>query len=400
MAATLTTLNAALDRIWTQRTLESQLYDATPFLSKVEKRSNYTIGELARVPLKVSWNGAYTALPDGGGSLNTAGNVGIAKAEYTYKHHHVPIAIQGDALDQTSSNTLSVANGVDTEVSGALEILRRNLQRQLFMDGTALITACVSSSSNSVDVALVTGLQAIRRGWIHVGQQVDVGTTTVEDDIVNGSTITAIDSDDLGFTVAAGNISTEDANDFVSQKDARDGTTSYEMNGLNNLIDNAADFGGLTVAAQPEWKSYEDSTSQPLTLALLDILDQEIHQQTGSKSDFLLLGLKQNRKFYELLQQQVRFTSDAAIGAGDQTPKWNGRDIFVDPDAFDEFAYAGQLKHLFMVAIDRPYWQDKVTGGNKLVWSQGTDSYVGKITHRCNLATDRRNGFAKLSGLS
>jgi hypothetical protein len=293
-----------------------------------------------------------------------------------------------------------VANAVDVEVSGALEILQRNLQRQLFMDGTALITACVSSSSNSVDVNTTKGPQVIKRGWIHVGQQVDVGTTAAEDDIVDGSTITAIDSDDLGFTVAAGSITTEDSNDFVSQKDARDGTTSYEMNGLVNLIDAGDDFGGLTVAAQPEWKAYEDSTSQPLTLSLLLQLDQNIHQQTGKKADFFLSGLKQNRKFYEQLQQQVRFGSDGAIGAGDQTPKWNGSDIFVDPDCLDEFVFAGQLKHLFLVATDRPKWQSSVTGGGKLDWIQNTDSYGGKITYRCNLATDRRNAFAKLSGLT
>jgi hypothetical protein len=58
--------------------------------------------------------------------------------------------------------------------------------------------------------------------------------------------------------------------------------------------------------------------------------------------------------------------------------------------------YFGQLEHLFILALDRPYWQSKVTGGDTLVWSQGTDSYVGKISYRINLGTNRRQAFSRL----
>jgi hypothetical protein len=66
MAATLTSLNIALERVWTQKTLEDQLYSLTPFLDKLKKKSRYTVGETARVPLHVGRNGGYTALPDAG----------------------------------------------------------------------------------------------------------------------------------------------------------------------------------------------------------------------------------------------------------------------------------------------------------------------------------------------
>jgi hypothetical protein len=395
MAATLTTLNPALQRIWTQERLESQLYQETPFLSKIEKTKRYSIGELARVPLHVSRNGGYTPLPDGGGTLNTAGNQGTAKAEYTYTHHHQPIALQGDVIDQTSNKSLSIANAVNLEVEGALTDLKRNLQRQLFLNGDALIARAKTSDTNDVDLNY-SGVEAIERGWIYEGQQVDVGTTASETAIVDGSTITAVADD--SFTVAAGNQTGEGTTHYVSHKNARSATTSYEMNGLRNIVSTSATLGGLNPSTATYWKAANnDTTSQALTLDLMLQQDQKIHQQTGKKADFLLTGLKQQRKFYNLLQQQVRFGGDNSIGAGNvDGPSWNGMKIFVDPDCWDGDMYFGQLKHLFIVAIDKPYWQNKVTGGEILVWDQGTDSYVSKLTYRMQLATNRRDAFARL----
>lgn len=402
MAATLTAYNDALKRIWTQEQLEEQIYQDTPLLSKIEKLTRHKVGEVARVPLHVSRNGGYTALPSGGGNLNTAGNQGISKAQYNYTNHHYQIAIQGDAIDGTSSNALSVAEVIDTEVKGAATDLKRQLQRQLFLNGDALIAQCRASDSNNVDLNTTSGRNAIDRGWLFVGQPVDVGTTGTEDSIVNGSTITAVDSSLYAFTVAAGNITTETTSEYVSQKDARDGTTSYEMNGLQNLVDTGSDFAGLTVAGEPTWAAAgEDSTSQALTLSLMLQQDQKIHQKTGSKADFVVTGLKQERKFYELLQQQVRYSSDSGLNAGNQeNVKWKGMEFICDPDCQDEYMYFGKLKHLFIVAIDKPYWQNKITGGNILDWVQGTDAYGAKLSYRLNLATNRRNAFTKLSALT
>jgi hypothetical protein len=395
MAATLTAYNAALKRIYPHERLEEQLYQDTPVLSKIEKTERFSIGELARVPLHVSRNGGYTALPAGGGTLNTAGNQGLNKAEYTYTHHHQPIAIQGDVLDQTNGNSLSVANVLTTEVDGALTDLRRALQRQLYLNGDALIARCKASDTNDVDLNY-SGVEAITRGWIYEGMQFDLGTTASETAIVDGGTVTAVAADQ--FTSDSGNVTTEGTTHYVSHKNARTGTTSYEMNGLRNIVSSTATLGGLTPSSTSIWQAANvDTTAQPLTLSLMLQQDQAVHQKTGKKADTVVTGLKQARKFYELLQQQVRFSGDGAIGAGDdEAPSWNGMKIFTDPDCWDEDMYFLQLKHLFLVAIDKPYWQNKHTGGDILTWSQGTDSYVAKISYRINLATDRRNAFARL----
>ncbi len=402
MAATLAAYNDALKRIYTQDFLEEQLYSENPFLEKIEKTKRFRVGETARVPLHVSRNGGYTTLPAGGGSLNTAGNQGLDKAEFGYTNHHQQIAIQGDAIDGTADNSLSVANVLDTEVKGALTDLRRQLTRQLFLDGSAKIAQCRASASNDVDLNTTSGANAIERGWLFVGAQVDVGTNADEDSIVDGGVITAIDEANSAFTVDSGNVTGEGTTHFVSYKGARSGTTSYEMNGLGNLVSDTAVFGGLDPANETTWKAANrDDSSQALSLSLLLQQSQKIQQKSGSEPDFLLTGLKQSRKFYELLQQQVRYSSDSSLSAGSQgTPKWNGMEIHRHPDCQNEVAYFGIFKHLFIVAIDKPYWQNKVTGGQILDWVQGTDSYGAKLSYRVQLATNRRNVFARLGGLT
>jgi hypothetical protein len=401
MAATLTSLNIALERVWTQKTLEDQLYSLTPFLDKLKKKERFTVGETARVPLHVGRNGGYTALPDAGGTLNTAGNQQLQKAEYNYKNHNYQIAIQGSALDGTDGKSNSIVDAADLEVKGALTDMNRAITRQLFMNGDSLITACIASATNDVDLNLVAGGHAISRGWLFEGMPVDVGTTANEVLRVDNSLITAISEANTAFTVAAGNITAEDTSDFVSHANSRSGTTSYEQNGLQNVVSATSTLGGLTVAAERQWKSTVNSTSQALTLSLLLQASQQVKQKSGDLPNWVLTGLKQERKFYELLQQQVRYSSDSAIDAGNSDKAtWHGMEINADPDCQDADLYMGHYDHLFVVAIDKPYWQNKVTGGQILSWVQGQDAYGAKLTYRSNLATNRRNILYRFSALT
>jgi hypothetical protein len=402
MPATLSAYNDALKRIYTSDRLEEQLYTGTPFLDKIERTTRFKVGEVARTPLHVSRNGGYTVLPSTGGNLNTAGNQGISKAEWNYTNHHQQIALQGSVIDGTEGDALSVANALDTEISGALTDLRRQLTRQLFGNGDSFIAQCKASSSNAVDLNTTSGGNAIKRGWIFVGQQVDVGTTSSPATIVNGGTVTAVDESNVAFTVDTGNITTEGTTHYVSNKGSRSGSTSYEMNGLRNIVSDSAVLGSLDPATQPVWKAANlDTTSQALSLTLILQQQQAVRQKAGDDPDFVLTGLKQQRKFYELLQSQVRYQSDAQINAGaDDVAKWHGLSIEAHADCPDEDLYVGKMKNLFIVATEKPYWQNKLTGGEILSWVQGTDAYGAKLTYRIQLATNRRNAFARLGGLS
>lgn len=400
MAGTLETLGPTLDRVYAPRKVVEQLYQDTPFWDKLKKTDRYTIGEEARVVIHDGRNGGFTNLPEGGGTLNTAGEQGFHKANFKYKNHHQSVAIQGEAIDGTQGDANAIVEATTVEFDGAIADMNRQLVRQSYLNGDARIAACRASSSNNVDLNTTSGKIAIERGWLFVGLPVDVGSATEQTKRVNGSKITEIDEANVAIKVASGNVTTEEATDFVSVKGARSGETSYEMNGLRNIV-GTAELGGLSSTTSPVWKSTVESSSIPLTISALLTAQQRIRQVRGKSPTFLLTGLKQQRKFYELLQQQVNFTSDRGLTAGsDETATWNGMEIYADPDCPDEDLYLGHWEHFFLVAMSDPYWQNKVTGGNILSWSQGTDSYVAKLTYRANLAVNRRNDLYRFSALT
>lgn len=394
MAATESSLEAALDVIWTSRTMKEQLYEKNRFLEKIKKTPKYTQGKEAKVPLHVSRNGGFTSLPSGGGNLNEAGNQGYDEATFKLTHHHQQAAIQGDILDISADKAGSIVSAMDEEVTRALNDMNRQFTRMLYMDGSALIAQCRTSDTNNVDLNTTSGKIAIERGWIFEGQQVDVGTKTEESTVVNGGVVTFVDDEKYAFTSSTGNVTTEGTTHYVSNKNGRSGETSFEANGIRNAISETSTFGGLAPSAQRQWKSTVDTKTETLTITALLNAQRKVRQKRGDDPNFILTGLLQEQKFYELLQQQVMFGNDNGLTAGaDQSVTWNGKEIFADPDCPDELLAMGHWEHFFMVETPSgaPYWQNKHTGGEKLAWIQGTDSYGGKLAYRFNLAADRRN---------
>lgn len=401
MAATESSLEAALDVIWTERRFKEQLFEENRFWDKLQKTDKYTQGKEAKVPLHVSRNGGFTSLPSGGGNLNEAGNQGYNEANFKLTHHHQQVALQGDILDISADKAGSIVSAADEEVTRALNDMNRQFTRMSYMDGTGRIAQCRTSNTNNVDLNTTSGRIAIERGWIFEGQQVDVGTKTEEATIVNGSTVTAVDDANWAFTVAAGNITGEGTTHFVSNKNARQGETSFEMNGVQNAISETSEFGGLSPSTERQWKATVNGTTTSLTITALLTAQRKIRQRRGKSPTFLNTGLLQQQKFYELLEQQVQFGSDKGLTAGaDDSTTWNGMEIFADPDCPDELLMMGHWEHFFLVHLKSPYWQNAVTGGNKLDWIQGTDSYGGKLTYRCNLAADRRNDMYLFNALA
>ena len=401
MAATESSLEAALDVIWTRRRFVEQLFEENAFLDKLKKTDKYTQGKEAKVPIHVSRNGGFTSLPSGGGTLNSAGNQGYDEATFKLTHHHQQAALQGDILDISEDKQGSIVTAADEEITRALNDMERQFTRMSYGDGTSLICKCRTSNTNNVDLNTTSGRIAIERGWIYEGQLVDVGTATEETVILDGATVTFVDDANYAFTSSTGNVTGEGTTHYVSNKNARSGETSYEMNGMRNVVSESLSLGGLAPSVQRQWKSTVNTTTTTLTIAALLTAQRKIRQRRGKSPTFFLTGLLQQQKFYELLEQQVQFGSDKGLTAGaDDSTTWNGMEIFADPDCPDEDLYMGHWEHLFMVRNKDPYWQNAVTGGNKLAWIQGTDSYGGKITWRANIAADRRNDLYRFSALA
>lgn len=403
MSADLTAYNDALKQTWTSDKIEKQFYDGNKTLEKIEKTPRYHVGKEALTPLHLNRTGGYSVVPSSGSSaLNAATSVGLDQASWTYSHHHAQVKIEGAAIDQTDGKAVSVANVIDTEMSSATSVVKKQLSRQLFGNGDALIAQCTTTSSANEVELLSTGdgYDAIVRRHLHKGLYVDLGTTADEDSVAGDRLITAVEKNAStpSITIDGATVSTSSTT-YVSIANARAGTTSYEMNGLRNIISQSASLGGITAAG--EWQAAAvDSTTTDLSLGKLLDMQEAIQQETGEFVDNCITSYKQQRRFYDLLQTQVRFPSDT-LGAGStDTVTWNNMKVTPDVDCPNRLWAFLNIKDLLIVKKKDPYWQSDITGGQPLEWIQGTTAFGGMLTYRMQLACKRRNSHGLFTALA
>lgn len=404
-----TAYDAAMKEVWTGDNLEKQFYTEHPTLDQIERRTpQYEIGDKAVTPVMTERAGGYSAVPrTGSTNLNTADAVGMQQATWNYAHHVKQIKIESATIDETRGSSKAVAEAVNTEVEAALDTLRTQVTRQIYGNGDALIAQCTTTTTANEVELLSTGFgyDAIVRGWLHEGQEVDIGTTANEVAVADKVTITAVEENAStpSITINGSTVSTTSSH-YVSIANGRSGTTSYETNGFRNMFGStSAVLGGLDPATVTKWKpAVVDSSATSLTLPLLYNQRRQIFQRTRKNPDWCLTSPKQNEAAYKLAQPQVRFSGDGDIGVG-AVNGWslNNMKVEEDPDCPDRCWFTLSKKNLFAVRTKKPHWQNEYTGDSKILeWNQGTTALVAALFYRFQLGTDRRNAHGSLVGLT
>jgi hypothetical protein len=396
MAADPAAYAAAVKETWTSDKLEEQLNQDAPTLAELEKTSRYEVGGFARTPLHVSRNGGFTAVAKNETVLNTAGQQGTAQATWEYTHQHMQIKIAGSAIDATSSNMLSVVNVVDAEVNGAVNDLKHQLERQLFAPPVqfAGIGTTASSATQTLDA---DGIQAIAAGFLFVGALIDIGTTGSTASL-GTFTVTAIPA--ANQITLSSSVSTTAGTHFISWKGSGLGGTRRELNSLREIVASSGTLGNVDPAVQPSWKSYVDSSTTSLTNSAIFTLNTKVFQATSERPDLLVMSPLRYQNLYEQIQPQIQFSSDTQLATGSMKVQFMGQTIIADPNCPDTTLYALSKKRLFLVATDKPHWQNDVTGGKILDWIPNEDAFGGRITYRIQLATNARNAHAKITSLT
>lgn len=417
MAQTVAELSDIMKQVYTADRLVEQIYQDNPLLERIEKTDRFNIGREAVVPVHAGRSGGYSVMPAAGGTLNADDKQNVDTAAYGFSHQWFQVGLQAAAIAQTEGgSSKSVANAVTLEVDGAINDLRKQITRQVIGNGDALIAQC-TTTSNTTPVNLLStgyGYDAIVRGWLYPGLQVDVGTAANEVLRADAHFITAVSEDATTPTItlsttnggSAANLTTA-STDFVSIANARSGATSYETNGIRQIAGSTTSaLGGLDpdTAGEEFWKpSFVETTATTFSLDKALELGRRVHQKTGKNPTFVLTSLKQQEAFYKLLQSQVRFASDKGLGAGnDEGVRWAGMEVHAQPDVPDREWYALTIEDLFVVAKDKPRWASDIQGGaNKgLVWNTGTTKFSDACYYPFNLAAQRRNSHAAWTSIT
>jgi hypothetical protein len=391
--ATISQLSSILKDFYLPPVVE-QLNNDVLLFSRLEKSSEELYGNQAVVPLHTKRSGGIGPAAEGA-ALPGAGAQGYARAVYDIKPQYGRIRVTGLAMEKTAKEAGSFLQALKSELDGIRTDLKRDMARQAYGDGTGQIAQCgTTTASATVTLQSAGGKEAIRKGFLHAGMRVDIGTVTDARAIVTNSEIQSV-------SVSAGTIVIESAvttssSHYVFRSGAGVATTggavvAGEILGLQGLVSSSANsVGGINAATAGNeyWDNGRDTSTSTLTS---DALVQNMNQVqiAGGDISAIISTFGMQRKLFGLLQSQVRYVEPTTIKGGFKHLDFNGHAFIADKDAPFGKIYMLDEKHL-KVFRNRD-WHFLDEDGNALKWVTGYDAWEAVLACYLNMGANKRS---------
>lgn len=394
---------AAMRETWLSDSIENSVFVGSELLDQFTKLSpTGEHGDEVRVTVRTGLSGGFSAVPrDGSDSLNKGTNVVTKRANYLYSHNWFDVIIESAVIDESATSALAVARAVEVEREGAVDGIKRQLQRGLFSDGTGKI--CSLEDSEGAKTVLVVsgdGANALKRGHLYPGLKVDIGTAAAESSLASEREILKVDVKNGTIEISGAAVDTEaDGKFFVSIANAREGETSFEIDGLLAMLSDSTKYGDIDPALVPTWAAFVEDTPQDVSTSLIYELEDEVFQSSGETPDWCISSAKQIRVLSEELQAQVRFDGGESYNTGKRngltTPQ--GTAIERHFDCLDRCLFMLRKRDLGSVRHKAgPQWASP----EMIRHQEGTTRFRGDLVWRLNTALLRRNTHAVASKLN
>lgn len=394
---------AAMKETWLSDSIENSVFVGSPLLDQFTKLTpTGEHGDKVLVAVRTGLSGGFSAVGrDGSSKLNEGTNVVTKQAEYNYSHNWFDVIIESAVIDESATSALAVARAVETEREGAVDGIKRQLQRGLFSDGTGRICSLTDSEGAKTTLTVSgDGANALKRGHLYPGLKIDIGVTNNEDSLAEDREITAVSVANGTITISGEGVDTEEAGKhFVSIANARSGETSFEIDGLLAMISDTTEYGGIDPEEVPTWGAHVDSTAQDVSTSLVYELEDEVFQSSGEEPDWCISSAKQIRILSEELQAQVRFNAGDSYNTGKRngltTPQ--GTPIERHFDCPDRCLFMLRKRDLGSVRHKQgPQWASP----EMIRHQEGTTRFRGDLVWRLNTALLRRNTHAVATALN
>lgn len=227
MAANRTTMSALLKEFYLPG-VRKTLNDTVFLLSQVEKRSDKVEGKQIVQSIRVGRNQGIGARSEEE-ALPTAGQQGIANVRSNLKYNYGRIQVSGPLMRSSTSDRGGFARPLETETRGVTTDLKKDVNRQLYGDGTGKL---VTFSAAGGVAATMTSTQYRQ---LQPGIKVDLmdAANTVKQ---ANATVSAVNYSTKTVTLSAG---TTAATDYL----VRTGSYGDELTGLSTIVSNSILYG-------------------------------------------------------------------------------------------------------------------------------------------------------------
>ena len=339
------------------------------------------------IALHTSRNESGTARAEGG-TLPTPGQQGWADLQDKIRKLYKQIQITGFALEVSERSVASYLRLLEAETVGAVNDLRKDMNRQAFGDQRGTLCQITADGSNTVTV---DNLQYLRVGMI-----VDITNQSTDANLASQRTITAIAAATRVVTYSGADVNATPGTHVLNVE----GNWKNEINGLRNITRSDLSQNYIlhgidsSVAGNEYWKAkqadggnvtFDEDQGQ----LMLDQIGAE-----GDETDMLITTRGIRRRYVNTLKAQKRW-NDANAGTmhgGFKYIDYNGMPLLFDDDC--------PKQHMFFVDIDGYIWIN--LNGQDFRWmnrdgailrkveNPDTDAYKGTLYKYSDLGVQRR----------
>lgn len=363
-----------------------------PLLEKLEKSAEYAdlSGRYFALPVALLANqGVGTA-----GELDTitapVRTVSAMAKYYSFIQWGV-CQLSERALKASSSFEAAWENLKSFEFASIIEMLRQNVNRQLYGDGTGKLAACeATTSSNTVLVDSTKYL--FENMYVDIVDTTD-GTLLAENRLVSAVVL------DTSITISGEAVTTTTDHIIV-----RSGAYKKEWDGLAKIIQPIGDVGGIDPSdpGHQNWAAYRDTTGGNVGMPLIQKAFDAIELNGGSV-DLLIASYGVYRAMANYMEEMKRVPVEGTVKlAGGMTGMtWNGVEVYKDQDCPDKTLNLLDYSAIQIGQIGEPGWLD--TGGVEggvLHYIPRSFTYEATYYWDGNIVTIHRNRLGAIENIT
>lgn len=403
MPATLATITPYLKEVYRGR-IREQLNQEITALKRITRSSagvtNETGGKYVTFPIHTRRNSGIGSRLESE-ALPAPGQQGTAAARVGLKYAYGGMQLTGQTISLSDTDPKAFAKALDTETEGLKNDAKKDMNRQIYGDGTGAI-----ATITGVVTAVVLPVNDAR--LFQIGENLDIITlpNTVA---VTGRTVTAVSlaAGANTVTISGANVTTIVGQILVRQGSGPAAAGNRELTGFAAIVATTGVLYNIDPAVEPEWTSEVNSnagTPRALSEGLMIQMADRIRTRGGSTSViFQSLGIR--RAYFNLLSQTRQTVNTQEFTGG-----FSGLAFTTDKGEIPTVADvdAPLSKQWYINEENITYYRDKEWDWfdrDGSMWKQvrdasgDYDAWYARLVEYHELGTDRRNTHGLISDL-
>ncbi len=362
------------------------------------------VGNEFRIPFKSKRNNSV-GFRDENGTLPAPG-----RSEYSYlqepmRYTYSLFNITGQLLKAAESNEGAFRSAFKAEMEDTTLASKLDINRAAYGDGTGKV-ATLTATEPAAETTIAVGSTINFRG----GEIIDF-VTTAGVVISAAHEVTGYSRSGLTITVSPGLTAQTTSSDYIvrSSSDSAisvpNNSQFKEIQGLSSIVDSTGTLHGVNPTTYPQWSSYEQAVSGPISDTVLrnakDTVGFEQGLDVDNGLDFAILTTRGIRRRYADTLVSLKQFNDAQstkLHGGFTALFFDENPIFVDDQCPIGTVYGLALNRLFWSQLADWDWMDE--DGKVLHREDRKDRYSAVLYKYCNLGTTHRGAHFKLTGVT